>query len=63
MRTIDLVLHDWFNLTPEERQTAIKDIHALAATFATATPHGAGRRARAMNIVASLLHFLEEGRS
>jgi hypothetical protein len=61
MRPIDLVLHDWRNLSPEERKTALNDIRALATTFPEASPHGAGRRARALNIVASFFHFLDEG--
>lgn len=56
---IDLVLHDWRNLSPEERETALSDIRALAETFGEASPHGAGRRARSLNIVASFFHFLE----
>lgn len=59
MNAIDLVLHDWRNLSPEERETALNDIRALAATFGEASPHGAGRRARSLNIVASFFHFLE----
>ena len=58
MKTIDLVLHDWWNLTAEERETALADIRALATTFGEAAPHGAGRRARSLNIVASFFHFL-----
>lgn len=55
---IDLVLHDWWNLSPEERATALEDVRALATTFDAASPHGAGRRARAINIVASFFHYL-----
>jgi hypothetical protein len=58
---IDLVLHDWRNLSAEERETALSDIRALATTFGEATPRGAGRRARALNIVASYMHFLTRG--
>jgi len=59
MKTSALVLHDWWNLSAEERQTALSDIRALATTFGTASPSGAGRRARALNIAASVFHFLE----
>lgn len=58
MRTIDLVLHDWWNLSPQEREAALGDIRALATTFGAASPHGDGRRARSLNIVASFFHFL-----
>jgi hypothetical protein len=58
MKPIDLVLHDWMNLSPEERETAVNDIRALATTFGQASGHGAGRRARSLNIVASFFHFL-----
>jgi hypothetical protein len=58
MNAIVLVLHDWWNLSPEERATALEDIRALATTFGEASPHGAGRRARALNIVASFFHYL-----
>jgi hypothetical protein len=61
MREIDLVLHDWRNLSPAEREQALTDIRALASTFGEATPRGAGRRARALNIVASYFHFLDRG--
>jgi len=59
MRAIDLVLHDWWNLSAEEREAALSEIRALAETFGKASPHGVGRRARALNIVASFFHFLE----
>lgn len=55
---IALVLHDWWNLSSEERATALEDIRALASTFGEASPHGTGRRARALNIVASFFHYL-----
>ena len=60
MLAIDLVLHDWKNLSPEERATALNDIRALATTFGEASVHAPGRRARALNIVASFFHFLDE---
>jgi hypothetical protein len=60
MDAIDLVLHDWRNLSPEERNTALADIRALAETFPAASPYGAGRRGRALNIVASFFAMLEE---
>lgn len=56
---IDLVLHDWWNLSPDERAMALDDIRALATTFGSASPQGAGRRARAINIVASYFEFLK----
>lgn len=59
MKVIDLVLHDWRNLSPEERQTAMNDVRALATTFGEASPRGPGRRARALNIIASYFHYLE----
>jgi len=59
LKAIDLVLHDWRNLSAEERETALSDVRALATTFGAAAPSGAGRRARALNIVASYFHFLE----
>jgi hypothetical protein len=55
---IDLVLHDWMNLSAEERETALNDIRALAMTFGKAAPSGSGRRARSLQIVASFFHFL-----
>lgn len=58
LKPIDLVLHDWWNLSPEERETALNDIRALATTFGEASVRGAGRRARSLNIVASFFHFL-----
>jgi hypothetical protein len=61
MHAIDLVLHDWRNLSREERETALNDIRALASTFGEASAHGSGRRARALNIVASFFHFLNAG--
>ncbi len=60
MKPIDLVLHDWRNLSAEERETALNDIRALATTFGKASAVGAGRRARSLNIVASFFHFLTE---
>jgi len=62
MNPIDLVLHDWWNLSAEERETALSDIRALAATFGAAAPSGPGRRARALNVVASFFHFLKRER-
>jgi hypothetical protein len=59
MNPIDLVLHDWRNLSREERETALNDIRALATTFGEASPKGAGRRARALNVIASYFHFLD----
>lgn len=59
MKPIHLVLHDWRNLPPAERTTALADIHALAATFGEASLGPAGRRARALNIVASFFEFLD----
>jgi hypothetical protein len=59
MNPIVLVLHDWRNLSREERETALDDIRALATTFDKASPEGAGRRARALNIIASYFHFLD----
>jgi acyl-CoA reductase-like NAD-dependent aldehyde dehydrogenase len=57
IRAIDLVLHDWRNMPPEERARALEDIRALAET------HKADhRRMRALNIVASFFHFLTEER-
>jgi hypothetical protein len=53
IRTIDLVLHDWRNMPPEERQQALKDVTELAARHE-------GRRARALNIMVSFFHFLTE---
>lgn len=59
MKTIDLVLHDWLNLSPEERKQALADVR-VAETHAE--PSGAlSRRARALNIIASYFHFLTEG--
>lgn len=55
---LELVMHDWRNMAPEEREQALTDIRTLAATHT-------GRRARALNIVASFFHFLspkDEGR-
>jgi hypothetical protein len=49
----DLVLHDWWNMTPAERQQAIDDVRALANSHT-------GRRARSLNVVASYFHFLTE---
>lgn len=56
MKIIDLVIHDWRNLRPEERAQAIADVKDLAQKI-IATDH---RRGRALNIVASFLGFLEQ---
>lgn len=53
-----LALHDWKNLSPAERETALSDVRTLAATFGEASTRGPGRRPRALNIIASLVHFL-----
>lgn len=70
MNTLDLVFHDWMNLTPDERKLALRDIRALAEdvgnNFESHTiphpdvPTTPQRRARAINIVASFFHFLSE---
>ena len=57
MKPIDLVLHDWLNMPPEERAQALRDIRALAESHA-----GDQRRARALSIAASFFHFLTEAR-
>jgi hypothetical protein len=72
MNTLDLVFHDWMNLTPEERKLAIRDIQALAEDAGTnfesrTIPHPdvpvtPQRRARSINIIASFFHFLSEAR-
>lgn len=48
---LDLVFHDWRNLSSDERRQAVDDVRALASL---------GRRPRALNVMASLVHFLEE---
>lgn len=55
MKPIDLALHDWWNLRPEERARAIADVGELGGRTME-TDH---RRGRALNIIASLLHFAE----
>jgi hypothetical protein len=58
MRPSDLVMHDWRNMTPEEREQAIRDVRTLAES----TIVSEHRRGRALNIIASFFQFVSEGR-
>lgn len=70
IKPLDLVIHDWAVLTPEERKLALCDIQHMADYLAK-QPSGSPlafpvssvtsfRRSRSINLVASLLTFLTE---
>jgi len=58
LKLSDLAMHDWHNMTPQEREQALRDVRTLAESTIV-SDH---RRGRALNIMASYFQFVSEGK-